>query len=413
MPQSDTDNPPCIDSRLTSLQSPGNRRRKLMPILTNPSTQGTFINRESRGFTLVELLVVIAIIGVLMGLLLPAVQMAREAARRLHCSNNLKQLGLALHNYNGLKNRFPPGGAVDQPPFGIYRGDQNWWGSSWMIYILPMLEQDNVHSRMIFNGGSGWPGNTTHGNPTYQVLAGVKIPTYRCPSSPLPEDGMFWGMTVTSKPTVGTASYVGVAGVRGGPGFVIIPGFTESRSNSGVAGWVSGGGVLSPNSQVRFADIRDGSSNTILVGEQSDFLVGTGGELLPWSGSTPFGFGKGAISRWLPPNYGRPTTYANNDNRLYNVTTIQHRLNNKRNNNLGWPLGSQDTTGHWPDVYMGICEGTGVCLMGTNIPLNSPHPGGVNFLMADGSVSFISDELGLDVLGRFATKDDGQVISLE
>lgn len=119
------------------------------------------------------------------------------------------------------------------------------------------------------------------------------------------------------------------------------------------------------------------------------------------------------LTRWLPPNYGRPTTDASKYNRLYNVTTIQHRLNNKRNNNLGWPLGSQDTTGHWPDVYMGICEGTGVCLMGTNIPLNSPHPGGVNFLMADGSVSFISDELGLDVLGRFATKDDGQVISVE
>ncbi|HTN77380.1 MAG TPA: DUF1559 domain-containing protein, partial [Pirellulaceae bacterium] len=107
-----------------------------------------------RAFTLVELLVVIAIIGVLVALLLPAVQAAREAARRMQCSNNVKQLGLSLHNHHDTYNRFPPGGANDQTPFGTETATSG-WGSSWMVYILPYIEQNALYSQWQMYGQSG------------------------------------------------------------------------------------------------------------------------------------------------------------------------------------------------------------------------------------------------------------------
>jgi len=133
--------------------------------------------RIRHGFTLVELLVVIAIIGILVSMLLPAVQHAREAARRMQCNNNLKQIGLAMHGFHAANGRFPPGGAADQPPFGSYTGGAAWRGSSWMIYILPMIEQEPLFNKMQLTGASGWPGDT--GNTAYSVLAGVKLSIYR------------------------------------------------------------------------------------------------------------------------------------------------------------------------------------------------------------------------------------------
>src|SRR5687768_16191653 len=105
------------------------------------------------GFTLIELLVVIAIIAILIALLVPAVQKVRDAAARTQCQNNLKQQGLALHAYHDANRRLPPGAAADQPPFGTLAGS---WGSSWRVYALPYIEQDNLFKAWLLGGGSGW-----------------------------------------------------------------------------------------------------------------------------------------------------------------------------------------------------------------------------------------------------------------
>jgi len=342
-----------------------------------------------QAFTLVELLVVITIIGILIALLLPAVQAAREAARRGQCINNEKQLALSLQNYQERYGRFPPGGANDQRPFGTTGGVA--YGSAWYAYILPYVEQGAIFDRLVFNGNSGW-GSANNA----QAITNVIIAAFACPSSPLP--ATCWSTMSNNYGPVQSTSYVGISGpVDLFPypgGTQMIPGFNETRCNNGGAGAgcctggrVCAGGVLFPNSQIKMSEITDGSSNVAVIGEQADWITTQDGTKQPWGTGHIHGMLIGASSNNSPPNYN-----VGGDARTFSLTTVRWRINQK----TGWP----NTPGDCGNL--GVCDN-----VGSNIPLLSAHPGGVNLALCDGSVRFVIDNIPMDVLARLCTRDDG------
>jgi prepilin-type N-terminal cleavage/methylation domain-containing protein len=196
-----------------------------------------------RAFTLIELLVVIAIIAILIGLLLPAVQKVREAAARIKCANNLKQIGLALHNYENAHGRFPPGYRDTRPDAAAGPG----WG--WAAFLLPFVEQSSLHAQIdpehtLFGGGL----DTTA--PTPQTLTALAV--FRCPADPGPP-------TNPNHDGHATASYRGVGWSRPqtapGPKGLMITNVHNSN------------GVLYRNSKTKVGDVSDGLSNTLFVAE--------------------------------------------------------------------------------------------------------------------------------------------------
>ncbi len=211
--------------------------------------------RHSRtGFTLVELLVVIAIIGILVALLLPAVQMAREAARRMSCSNNLKQVGLALHNYHDAHRRLPPGWVGTDPATrrALATGEPGW---GWASMILPYLEQENVSDNLIVFERSLL-------DPVHRAAREQVLPVYKCPSDA--GDLLVFDLGREDDPAttlvrLAAANYVGVFGTSELHDCESVPLGVECRGN----------GIFAHNSKTRFADIDDGLSNTFMVGERS------------------------------------------------------------------------------------------------------------------------------------------------
>src|SRR5262245_47515323 len=218
-----------------------------MPSDHDATNQHSFAAARGAGFTLIELLVVLAIIAVLIGLLLPAVQKVREAAARMKCANNLKQCGLALHNYHDTTGYFPPGAASDKAPWKTpSSAPDNNWGSSWMVFLLAHIEQTAVLSRWQFSGQSGW--QNANNNAT---IAGLTIGVYRCPSTTLPDRNPY----STILPGAGGVgimytSYVAISGSATDAGVLTY------RTNL-----VSTQGIMFAHSKVQIPQISDGTSN--------------------------------------------------------------------------------------------------------------------------------------------------------
>ena len=220
--------------------------------------------RRIRGFTLIELLVVIAIIAILIALLLPAVQQAREAARRTQCKNNMKQIGLALHNYHDTFSVFPPGhqyrrtgerAGSGTPVFKNRRQGPGW---AWSYYILPFIDQAPLYIQFddSLSFGDTTPDGTRLGT-NNRTLAITTQTWARCPSSTAPPTRNLNGM-----------------GLTGGQGPVAVPTYKASLGSFNGIGWPFNNqrrrnGYFHRDSRLRMADVTDGTSNTIMIGEHN------------------------------------------------------------------------------------------------------------------------------------------------
>jgi prepilin-type N-terminal cleavage/methylation domain-containing protein len=370
--------------------------------------------RLNAAFTLIELLVVIAIIAVLIGLLLPAVQKVREAAARMQCSNNLKQIGLAAHNYHDTFGFLPSAGSSDGKPMSPGPWPCAGEGTNWAVHLMPYIEQGNMYNRLTWNGDSGWTDDMNQANSSAKnnvlLSAGVVLKMYRCPSDPKPplirNDS---NVQPSDQYKVTRNSYVAIAGAVDRLDTAGL--FRETRNTTsaswspqfGITAW---GGLIAPAfNRVSFSAIPDGLSNTMMVSEQSDTIsylqngvnvradeftcTSTGGGLYRGHGGT----GRDASGNL---SGGQPWM----DARGQTFTTIRYRINQK----TGWTRGTDGGR-------TGVC-GADWNSEGANVPLISAHTGGVNALAGDGSVRFLSDSTDLLMLARYATRDDGGVMNL-
>jgi prepilin-type N-terminal cleavage/methylation domain-containing protein len=322
---------------------------------------------KRRGFTLIELLVVIAIIAVLIALLLPAVQQAREAARRTQCKNNLKQIGLALYNYHDAFKVFPPG-YVDQNGNPNLTPDNDLgpgWG--WASFLLPQMDQANVYNQINFNQGVGLLSNVQSSQ--------TPISAFQCPADGLQDANLIYLLTATatsvttSSPTVKVAhsNYVGCngwiecfngAGGNPQPADPLNPTSGYADGNVGTFG-PAGVGLFYRNSSNNTANVTDGTSNTIFVGERSSNHSPS-----TWTGAVTLG----QTPAWMaatPPSPFSPPPNPAYDNADYGEALIFAHCNANHLPNADLPL-------YDPDTFYSL------------------HVGGVQFLMGDGSVRFIS-----------------------
>jgi len=311
---------------------------------------------------LVELLVAIAVVAILVAFSLPAVQAAREAARRYVCANNLRQAGLAVLGCESAKKRLP---------VGAYAGRYDTYGMSWWVGILPFLEEDELFDKL--DRSTPFHGLVAFNPNNAKLVDGYMIEAMRCPSSPLPPFQTVGAVEVL------TPSYVGIAGAASDSDF------TEKRESVCCLvpdGSLSAGGALLPNDDVKLEQIADGLSRTIMIGECSDYARGATGDLRRVDGGYPLGWIAGTKTAGTPPHYGTPS------HPVFNVTTIRYELNMK------------DFTQPGIDNHHG-----------PNNPLISAHPGGVYLAFLDGSVHFMDESLSLTLLKALATRDDGRVIA--
>ncbi len=369
------------------------------------------------GFTLIELLVVIAIIAVLIALLLPAVQQAREAARRAQCKGNLKQYGLAMHNYHDVFKLFPIGTRLSQmanPPMNTMANTG--WGSSWQVGLLPYMDQGPLYKKFIWASGQpysyGGTAYTTNGISHGYTGAGVntnghyhgsivegKVFGYMiCPSSPLS------AIYNTGTFNACVSQYVGCAGAASGNGFVaptvrICCGCCANTTTVVNSGATSGDGMLILNDALASKDCRDGLSSTIMIGEQSNFVKDTAGQLVRIHQNHGWMMGAGnsgiVANSTAPTNSATfPPTGGSAYERHFNLTTI-----------------------HYPPnvALVGSASGVGYGGQGLNDGSNngffSAHAGGVQVLMSDGATRNLSNNIDMFTFRVICSRKDGKVAS--
>lgn len=326
--------------------------------------------RKSKGFTLVELLVVIAIIGILIGMLLPAVQQVREAARRITCSNNMRQMALAMHNYESAFGHFPPG--LSSRNLRTFSADNaiDSHGFNWCVSILPHVEQtaqydilgslsDN-YARPQWWGGTPW---TDH--------ALVEFPLFVCPSCPM-------GPLNPIRSGHAKNNYVGVVGPHLDLNLDEITDYSQiSNSQTGPISTndermrIRYPGILYVNSKTTHGQISDGTSNTFLIGERDGAPMGVDSSGNQWT--------RGA-SAWCGTNRVK-----------------------------------------WQDVALGPCSADPRWTLNSSaigfkeqfVPFTSSHPAGANFARADGSTTYVPDTIDGFIYAGQSTKSDGEIISAE
>jgi prepilin-type N-terminal cleavage/methylation domain-containing protein/prepilin-type processing-associated H-X9-DG protein len=339
-------------------------------------------HQQRRAFTLIELLVVIAIIAILIGLLLPAVQKVREAAARSTCTNNLKQIGLGMHQFHDANQHFP---------VGTYNDDNNNWG--WGLWLLPYIEQGNLYTAITSPNGSGNfafvppnlgggsnaggfggspnidnlngnnPGNTTYGSGVTNQLVGPNavntvVKTYLCPSNTLPsQKGNGYGATHYIGNLGSTSSWTGsasgCASVKGSQQNGILLAANDNNST-----WV-----------VRMSDITDGTSNTVLVGEVRDST-----NVSPANNNTAY------FPVWAGGNGGNCSGITGNAGTAATLRVMDP----------AYPLNG-----------------------GSDYAFGSKHTGGANFVFCDGSVHFITNDIGTTATyAALGSRNGGEVFQL-